>query len=217
MKKNSFTAAGVFGVLFLLLIVLVKTVDVAQIGPSGTSIGLSSLNGGFHEAVGVHMFWYKLTEGLGILAILVAAMFGLAGLVQLIKRKSLLKVDKNILALGCLYVCVVAFYVIFEVIIVNYRPIIMPGETVPEASFPSSHTMLICTIMGSAMMQIKEYGHTVKTGQILKLVCWAILLITVIGRLICGVHWFTDILGGLLLSAALLLLYKGAMEKINNA
>ena len=107
--------------------------------------------------------------------------------------------------------------VIFEVLIVNYRPIIMPGETLPEASFPSSHTMLICVIMGSAMMQIKEYAHTPKTGQILKLVCWAILIVTVVGRLICGVHWFTDILGGLLLSAALLLLYRGAMDKIRNA
>lgn len=214
MKKNYFTAAGVFGVLFLLLIVLVKTVDVAPIGAAGTSIGLSSLNGGFHEAVGVHMLWYKITEVLGILAILVAGLFALVGLVQLIRRKSLMKVDANILTLGLLYIAVVFFYVLFEVVIINYRPIIMPGETLPEASFPSSHTMLICVIMGSAMMQIKEYAHQPKTGQILKIVCTAILVVTVIGRLICGVHWFTDILGGLLLSAALLCCYQGAMQKL---
>ena len=208
MKKNYFTAAGVFGVLFLLLILLVKTVNVAQIGPAGTSIGLAGLNGGF---------WYKLTEGLGVLALLVAALFAFVGLMQLIQRKSLLKVDRNILALGLLYIVMVICYVFFEVVIVNYRPIIMPGETLPEASFPSSHTMLICVIMGSAMMQIQEYAHTPKTGRILKIVCWVILIVTVVGRLICGVHWLTDILGGLLLSAALLLLYKGAMEKINNA
>ena len=213
MKKNYYKAAGVFGALFLLLILLVKTVDVAQIGPAGTSIGLSHLNGGFHDAVGIHMFWYKLTEALGILAILVAALFAFVGLMQLIRRKSLKKVDQNILCLGLLYVAVIAFYAFFEVVIVNYRPIIMPGETLPEASFPSSHTMLICTIMGSAMMQLKEYGHSPKTGMMIKIVCTVILIVTVVGRLICGVHWFTDILGGLLLSAALLCCYKGAMQK----
>ena len=213
MKKNYFTAAGVFSVLFLLLIVLVKTVDVAQIGPAGTSIGLAGLNGGFHEAVGEHLIWYKLTEGLGVLALLVAALFAFVGLMQLIQRKSLLKVDRNILALGLLYIVMVICYVFFEVVIVNYRPIIMPGETLPEASFPSSHTMLICVIMGSAMMQIREYAHKPQTGRILYIVCWAILIVTVVGRLICGVHWFTDILGGLLLSAALLCCYRGAIEK----
>ena len=143
-------------VLTILLIILLRFVDVREIGPEGTSIGLSHLNQFFFDLTGLNIVWYNITDWLGLTAIATAFVFAVAGLVQWIKRKSLLKVDKEILCLGALYIVVIGLYFLFEKVIVNYRPVIMPGGSHPEASFPSSHTMIVCIIMGSAVMMIKS-------------------------------------------------------------
>ena len=124
-----------------------------------------------------------------------------------------MKVDKEILLLGCLYIVTLALYVFFEKVIVNYRPMLMPGGEGPEASFPSSHTMLVCVIMGSGLRLLKKYTKKNQTLQlVLTVVFCLILALTVAGRLLSGVHWFTDVLGGLLLSAALLNGYEGLLK-----
>ena len=215
-RKRGFTLACVFALLFVLLLVLVKTVDVAAVGPEGTEIGLSHLNVAVRDALGFHPAWYRITQALGGLAIGVAAVFALVGLAQLVRRKSFWKVDREIGALGILYAVVVALYAVFEVVIVNYRPIIMPGEEHAEASFPSSHTMLVCVVMGSAMLLARRYldgrGDGVKRAAA-EALCALVIALTVFGRLYAGVHWFTDILAGILLSASLLSLYAGFIGK----
>lgn len=216
MKKKS-TAAVVCLVLFLLLIVLIKTVDVAAVGPEGTSIGLSGINGAIHDATGVKMLWSKVTNYLGYLAILVGLCFALLGLLQLIRRKSLRKVDREIYALGALYVVLAVVYALFEFVIVNYRPIIMPGDAHVEAAFPSSHTVLVFVILGSAMMVIDKYLPNRKLCQIAKIICWVIILIAVVGRLLSGVHWFTDIIGGVILGAFLLLLFAAVLDRFSGS
>lgn len=194
--------------LTVILIALVRLVDVAPIGAQGTSIGLSHLNQFVFDLFGVNILWYNITDWLGVAAVLTGFVFAVTGLVQLIKRRSLLKVDREILALGGLYIVVIGLYLFFENVIVNYRPIIMPDNTSPEASFPSSHTMLVCVIMGSAAMLINRYIRNKPLNRILRALCFVIIGVTVVGRLIAGVHWFTDILGGILISVTLLSLYE---------
>ena len=194
--------------LTVILIALVRLVDVAPIGADGTSIGLSHLNQFVFDLFGVNMLWYNITDWLGVAAVLTGFVFAVTGLVQLIKRRSLLKVDREILSIGGLYIVVIGLYLFFENVIVNYRPIIMPDNTSPEASFPSSHTMLVCVIMGSAAMLINRYIRNKPLNRILRAVCYVIIGVTVVGRLIAGVHWFTDILGGILISVTLLSLYE---------
>ena len=194
--------------LTVILIALVRLADVAPIGAQGTSIGLSHLNQFVFDLFGVNMLWYNITDWLGVAAVLTGFVFAVTGLVQLIKRRSLLKVDREILALGGLYIVVIGLYLFFENVIINYRPIIMPDNTSPEASFPSSHTMLVCVIMGSAAMLINRYIRNKPLNRILRAVCYVIIGVTVVGRLIAGVHWFTDILGGILISVTLLSLYE---------
>lgn len=191
---------------------LVKTFDVAAIGPQGTEVGFSHLNQKVHELTGVNMQWYEHTDLLGYAAIGIAALFAVAGLIQLIRRKSLFAVDREILALGVLFIVVIGLYIGFEKFIINYRPIIMPGESSPEASYPSSHTMLIITVFGATMMLIRRYFGKGFISGLLRLVCLAVILVTVGGRLYCGVHWFTDIIGGLLLSMGLLELFGGVIS-----
>ena len=212
-NKNNLFVSGISGLLVMLLIVLVRFVDVRPIGPEGTSIGLSRLNGFFFRLSGVNILWYHITDWLGVAAILVAFLFAMAGFVQLIKRRSIFKVDREILALGCLYIVVIGLYVLFEIVIVNYRPIIMPDGIHPEASFPSSHTMLVCVIMGSAIMLIGKYVKEKQLCRVLRGICAAIIGMTVIGRLIAGVHWFTDIVGGVLISIFLLSLFSEVLKR----
>ena len=211
-NKGKIMMSAGCGVLTVLLIILLRFVDVREIGPEGTSIGLSHLNQFFFDLTGLNIAWYDITDWLGLTSIATAFVFAVAGLVQLIKRKSLLKVDKEILFLGALYIVVIGLYFLFEKVIVNYRPVIMPGGSRPEASFPSSHTMIVCIIMGSAVMMIKKYIKKKSLQRVLAVFCYAIIAVTVIGRLIAGVHWFTDILGGILISISLLSLFSAIIN-----
>lgn len=208
--------AGIFALCSVLLILLVLYADTACIGPDGTSIGLSHLNEAVFKLFGVNILWYHITDWLGFAALITGFAFSMMGLVQLIKRRSFIKVDKEILLLGGLYLLVIGLYILFENTVVNYRPIIMPDGTRPEASFPSSHTMLVCVIMGSAYMLAGRYFKRRAVICSLKAACIAVIAVTVIGRLISGVHWFTDILGGILISASLLSLYSWAIAKLHD-
>ena len=210
-RQQSFALSGVFCLLFILLIVLLKTVDIAAIGPADTSVGLSSVNQAVRSAVGMHPAVYKLTQITGYLAILLAVCFALLGGFQLISRRSLSKVDRPLLLLAGLYAAVLVIYVLFEKVIINYRPVLMDGETFPEASFPSSHTMLAVTIRGSAFLLLDSYGmqKPLRIGG--QIACCVLGAAIVLGRLLCGVHWLTDILAGLSLGAALLFVFRALL------
>ena len=214
MRKKMGKAAISFA-LFILTIALVTCVDVEAIGPAGTTIGLSHVNKAVHDLIGVHMIWYKITNLLGFWAILCGAVFACIGLKQLITRKSLKQVDPQILALGGLFVLLGVIYVLFEKAVVNCRPVLMEGETVPEASFPSSHTVLAFVIFGAIAMMLKDYLQDRKLVSMLQNACLVLILVSVIGRLISGVHWFTDILGGVFLSYALLMVFSGILERLH--
>lgn len=206
MKKRLF-AGIVFGLLFGGFTYLVKTYDVAAIGPDGTSVGFSKINIYIHNFTGFNPEWYEITDLIGYVALAIAALFALTGLIQLISRKSLFKVDREIIGMGVLYVVVVGLYVLFEKVIINYRPIIMPNATAPEASFPSSHTMLIMTVLGAAIILFKRKVSSKGVRTLITLICGVTIVVTVLGRLYSGVHWFTDIVAGVLLSMSLIELY----------
>lgn len=207
-RKNcnaNFIVTGVLFLIFLGFTFLVLHVDVRAIGPENSTVGLASVNQYVHEHFGVHLLWYDITDWLGVVAILIALGFGILGLCQLVKRKSLFKVDADILLLGGFYIVMIAVYVFFEICIVNYRPIIMDEGL--EASFPSSHVMLVMCIMLTAMIQFHYRIQNQVIRNMVQLLSGIIVIVTVVGRLISGVHWFSDILAGMLLSLASVSLY----------
>lgn len=215
-KSLLLSLSAVFGVFFLVLLAAVRTVDVAAIGPAGTSIGLSHLNSTFHQLTGEIPICYLISKLLGYGALALAGLMALLGLVQLIQERSLRKVEPAFLALGGLYAATGALYALFEVVIINYRPILEAGQTFPEASFPSSHTLLAVVILGSLAMMLERYLYDETVCSLLKVLCWVVLVVTVVTRLLSGVHWLTDILAGVLLGACLLSVFGMVLEEIGD-
>lgn len=180
---------------------LVKYVDTSIIGPNGSVVGFSSLNSFVFNLTGNNMTLYKITEILGIIPILIALMYAVIGLIQVIDRKSL-KVDKELIALGILYIIVILIYVFFEKCIINYRPVIIDG--VLEASYPSSHTLLSICICGSALLINKYLFNNKKIYKYINIVSIISMVLIVLGRLLSGVHWASDIIGSIIISITLL-------------
>ena len=207
-KRNLLTGVGLI-VSFVLWTVLIQCVDVQAVGQNGTKIGFADFNVWFHQVTGVHMTLYTITDWLGLVPILICLCFGVMGLVQLIKRRSLLKVDSDILLLGVYYVLVIACYLIFEIIPVNYRPVLIEGRL--ETSYPSSTTLLVLSVMPTLMFQAYRRVENILTRKLTAVFVVAFSVFMVIGRLISGVHWATDIIGSVLLSAGLFMLYRSAV------
>ncbi len=212
MKK--FAKSYIFGFLFVIFSLWIRLFDVQPVGPEGSSIGFAALNVAVHEFFGMHLFWYKLTQALGLLAIAVAGVFAVTGLVQLIQRKNLLKVDKKILMLGVIYILVILLYALFEKVPFNYRPVVLDPAEGLEPSYPSTHTMLILTIFGTAVAVLGDYIKNAKLVLLLKIVCLVIMALTIVGRLVCGVHWFTDIAGGVIISLFFINLYRDLTREV---
>ena len=203
-KKRLVLGAGLV-VAFVLWTVLVCFVDVRTIGPEGSSVGFATLNGFVHELTGVNWLLYTVTDWLGLVPIAVALGFAILGLVQLIKRKSLWKVDHSILALGVFYIVVMAAYLVFEIVVINYRPTLIEGYL--EASYPSSTTMLVMCVMPTAAMQLNARIKNTVFRRCVIITIIVFIAFMVIGRFLSGVHWITDIIGGALFSAGVVTTY----------
>ena len=211
-KKEKFALSSgiIFLVLFILWTFLIVTIDVKPVGVNGTNIGFATINTWFHNLTGVNMTLYTTTDWLGLVPVFICMMFGVVGLIQLIKRRSLLKVDFDIIVLGIYYVVVISGYLLFEMIPINYRPILIKGFL--ECSYPSSTTLLVLSVMPTLIFQMKNRLKNDKIKIILKLVTVVFSLFMVIARLISGVHWVTDIIGSCFLSAGLFYIYKSIIQ-----
>ena len=212
MKRNRthFLLPGLLLGAFLLWTAGVCLVDVRTIGPMGSQVGFAGLNGWFHGLTGVHWWLYDLTDLLGLASLGICGGFGLQGLCQWVRRKSIRRVDGELLALGGFYLAVLAVFFLFELLEVNYRPVLIEGRL--EASYPSSTTMLALCVMPTAAMQLRA---RIRNASLLRWTVGLIRAVTavlLVGRLVCGVHWLSDILGGALLSAGLVELYVWAVS-----
>ncbi len=211
--KRYFGISFGFLAAFLIWTVLVKFVDVQAIGPGGSLVGFGGLNGWFHNLTGVHMEIYDLTDLVSLFPLALVGCFGLFGVWQLIKRKSLLKVDWDILALGGFFILVMGAFLFFEVMVINYRPLLIEGKL--EASYPSSTTMLAMSVFPVVMLQLQSRIQNKWLRRAVLFFLGAFMAFMVIGRLISGVHWLTDIIGGALLSIGLVLLYAAMVKLLN--
>lgn len=210
MKNKKLIIAITLLLCFVFWTLLILTIDVKPVGVNNTDIGFATLNTWFHRLVGIHMSLYMITDWLSLIPLSVCSLFAGIGLGQPIKRKSLKKVDKDIILLGIYYLLVIICFIGFEFIPINYRPILIEG--VMEVSYPSSTTLLVLSVMPTLIFQAKR---RLTNGTFRNVVCiftYFYSAFMVIGRLLSGVHWLTDIVGGILLSAGLFLMYVATVE-----
>lgn len=208
--KVKFIIAAACAALAILWTVLVLKADVAPIGPEGSVIGLSHINQAVHALFGdVKETLYKATDITGYLIILCGSCFALIGAIQLFKNMSFKKVDTELYALGGMFITAIVLYVVFEKVVVNYRPVIMPGETELEASYPSSHSMLSCVICGGMITVLKKYIKNDKLRIALTVACAAMMVFVVVGRLVSGAHWYSDIVASMFISGAVIAAFSG--------
>ena len=204
-NKKNIIISIIFTIVSVLYTILVKFVDVKEIGPNNSKVGFSTINKWFSNLVGFNMTIYKISEILGYVVMLLVLIYGCIGLYQLIKRKSLLKVDKEVIKLGVFYVLMLVVYVLFEKLEINYRPVLIDGNL--EASFPSSHTILAICICFSSLITSKKYFNKkyIKRINIITIVITSLVLLL---RTISGVHWISDIIGGIIISFTLISYYQ---------
>ncbi len=213
MKKR--TKALLYGGLALLgafglWTAVVLLVDRQAVGPLESVVGLATMNAAFHDLTGVHMFLYVWTDWLGSVPIGTVFGFALLGLGQWIKRRRFWRVDRSVLILGCYYVVVMGVYVLFEAVTVNYRPVLIDGY--PETSYPSSTTLLVLCVMPTALSQLWTRVNRPFLRRGISAVIVAFTVFMVVGRMISGVHWISDIVGGMLVSGGLVCLYEAAVR-----
>ena len=198
--------SAILFVIFLIYTDLVCVFDVKPIGPTGTKVGFAAVNQFFVKHIGVHAVFYTVTDLFALLTFLVILTFAVIGFIQLVKRKNFFRVDPGIIMMAVFYVLIAAFYFLFEKIVINYRPVLIDG--VLEASYPSSHTMLVVAVIWAALIEAKSLlGNNKKALTAVTVIGAVIIAAAVIGRILAGVHWFSDIIGSLILSAFLVYFY----------
>lgn len=209
MNKTGILRTCVLVMLFLAFTLAVMNVDVQPIGPEGSQVGFAFINGPVRDALPLNDLFYKLTTFLGYLALLAVLGYGALGVWQLLKRRSLKKVDGQLICLGVFFVLMLVCYAVFEKLPVNYRPVMM--EEGLEASYPSSHTMLALCVFGAMMVPYPQLFGRERLGYV-RIAAGVMMVLSVAGRILSGVHWLTDIVGAVLLSLALLSGYVSMLQ-----
>lgn len=213
-EKQVFNTGALCIAAFLLWTLLILRVDVEPVGPNESDVGFATLNCWFHQLTGVHMGLYVITDWLGLVPIAVCMAFGIMGARQWVKRRSLAKVDFDLILLGVYYVIVIAGYLLFEMIPINYRPVLINGMM--EVSYPSSTTLLVLSVMPTLTFQLRRRTKNPIAQKLFCAMSNLFAVFMVVGRLISGVHWLTDIIGAVFLSAGIFYLYKAVVLRNDN-
>lgn len=194
---------------FAVLTAALRLIDVQPVGINATNVGFSTFNRWFHGLTGVHMVLYSVTDWLSLIPLFVCMVFAGTGAAQAIKRRSILRVDPAILLLGVYYLAVILCYLVFEAAAINFRPVLIEGRM--EASYPSSTTLLVLAVMPTLVFPLKRMLKPGFFTRLLGAFLHVYSFFMVSARLLSGIHWFTDIIGAILLSTGLFHLFKAAV------
>lgn len=217
MKKinKDFLNSIILFVAFIAYTITASRVDVGPIGPNESKVGLSTINHFFIVVFPWNELFHNISTVLGYIIIAMAFGFFIYTIIDIVKKKSLKKADAGLIALMVYFALIVGIYILFDkVLIINYRPVIL--NVVLEPSYPSTHTFMAIAIMLALKTQFEYKIKDEDNKWFATTFCMAIIVATIFTRMVAGVHWFTDIIGGILLGSALASLYNAVARKIYN-
>lgn len=199
-------------ILFLVFTILVKTVDVTYIHDIGY-LGFYNVNSSINSKIQAMntSLYDKLSDVIMIISFVGVAIFAVIGIVQLIKRKSFKQVDPILYILLGLYVLVAAMYLTFSLMKINFSPL-STKENLKD-SYPSSHVFISITLFVSGVMTATKY---VNMGKWMNVIGYAgailLSILSAVTRMFSGQHYFTDIIGAILLAIFLISAYYSALK-----
>lgn len=207
MKKRLLITGTLLLIMSIVFTILITKVDISNIGPENSAVGFASINSkltfNYNEKI------YKISEYLGYVALLIPVVYAGFGFIQLIKNKSFKKINRELYILAGFYAVILLTYVLFEKLTLNYRPVILDEGL--EASFPSSHTLMsLCFSISAIIANKSMFKDKFKLVNILLLILGVSIVLT---RYISGVHWFTDIVGSVLISSTYITYFKALIKK----
>lgn len=212
--------AGVCLALFAVLTASALFIDVAPIGPQGSSVGLSSINGAVFATLGSNDLADKTSDLLLVLSVLVCGAFAALGLTQLARTRSLSGVDPALIRLALAYLTLAVLYVGFEFVTLNYAPVLDEGQL--KSSFPSSHTLATVAVFAMSPITLRALGANPQTTNpklcnpatpsIAGAMSAVFILAAVVLRVLSGQHWLTDVIAGVLLALCVTALYAWSVE-----
>jgi undecaprenyl-diphosphatase len=208
-KKSLYITIGLFAA-FMIYTIMTMFVDVRPIGPEGSSVGFAAANGPVHDALPYNETFDKITDIIMYLSFLTVFVWGLVGVLQLVKKKSLKEVDSRLYVLLLFYAITVIIYVFFDKVPINYRPVILDEGL--EPSYPSTHNLMTLAFFGFTIVNLKIMDVKKQLSGILTIGLGILCVLMPILRLMAGVHWLTDIIGGIILSIALVMAYNTAVN-----
>lgn len=199
-------------VLAVLFTVAVDKIDLALVW--GKEIGFSKMNLAVHEMLGTSETFDLISDLVMVFSALVLGGMVFIGTYQIITGKGLKKVDRELILSGVVLVLTALVYVFFENVIINFRPVLEDGLL--EASYPSTHVLLsvVVNILAIDYIRTKIENKKLRIVAISSIATFCV--IGIVTRILCGMHWITDIVGALLISGALVMIYytlKGIIIK----
>ncbi len=204
---NKYSLMGL-GFLFIFLILLILLMSVDKASNIYKEIGLYNFNKIF-----LVDYYNESWDGFSDVILYISILFILGliiyGIYQLYKRKSLFKVDKDIILTGFGFVFIIIIWFIFDKFIdINYRPIAVNGSA--QTSFPSTHVMLACfSLLATTRIILKRNTNELKYNIITYGGVSILVILCSLGRILSKMHWTTDVLGAIFISLAIFFIIIG--------
>lgn len=149
------------------------------------------------------MDWDLISDVILVTAFAILGALAMLGLIQLISRRSLKKVDHELLMFPIPLAIMAIVYVVFEkFLILNTRP-----NGSGEPSFPSTHVMITATIFFMVAVVLPRYIKSKVLCAMFDIIMLILLVLVCTGRILANMHWPTDVAGGVVFASIFAAIY----------
>lgn len=208
-RKSLDIIISILWLILLIFTILVSFVDVKIYNVTNTEIGLYSLNKIFLVNSINSNYINIISNGIFLICLLVIILMLLLITFEYFKTK---KINKNNLNFIIHFLIMVLIWIIFDkILIINYRPILINGNI--EGSYPSTHVMVSTFVLLFLSDKLKKIF---KNDKIFYIISIGLIIIQSISRILLTMHWFTDIIGGLLIGCLLFFTFLRGEYGFNN-